>query len=292
MREIPVILHRKLKIVNMKFKSIIVAAVALLGFAACSEKGKENGTVTDLFGEYGGYTLASCNFFKNSCTAGEKVEVTENADGTVRIAFTSASLGEFTVAQAQKSFGDGACLLTGEGKARMGMGEQVSTYDCSFKAKIRSKDEAWMQFSVPAVMGGLTVDFSTGEAPAHLLLPGTYKGYTDADSKYFQNKYTDGETLTVKANGDGSVGVSLKSATWGTFEVASATTGRKGDRYTFEGKGRVEMGMGETTSSYDFTVVGEVSPAKNDYSVVFRVPAVMGGLTVTLLPGKAPDGGK
>lgn len=61
---------------------------------------------------------------------------------------------------------DGVYMLSGNGQTQMGMGGNVSTYDCSFTASIRSIDDADMQFSVPAVMGGLTLVFKTGTAPA------------------------------------------------------------------------------------------------------------------------------
>lgn len=79
----------------------------------------------------------------------------------------------------------------------MGMGGNVSSYDCTYTAVIHSREKAQMQFKVTGVMGGLTLDFTTGEAPADLLLAGTYKGYTDADCTYFQDRYTDDESLKV-----------------------------------------------------------------------------------------------
>lgn len=49
------------------------------------------------------------------------------------------------------------------------------------------------------------------------------------------------------------------------------------------------MGMGGgPATDYDFTVSGSTNAAKDDYSIVFKVPAVMGGLTITLLPETAP----
>ena len=49
------------------------------------------------------------------------------------------------------------------------------------------------------------------------------------------------------------------------------------------------MGMGDATSNYDFTMSGTSNAAKDNFSIAFNVPAVMGGLTVTLLPGSAPS---
>ena len=48
------------------------------------------------------------------------------------------------------------------------------------------------------------------------------------------------------------------------------------------------MGMGEETNNYDFTMTGITDAAKDVYYFVFNVPAVMGGLTITLLPGTSP----
>ena len=124
--------------------------------------------------------------------------------------------------------------------------------------------------------------------PADLLLAGTYKGYTDADCTYFQDRYTDDESLKVTANGDGTLAVLFESAAWGTFKVDKATVRKNGDNYTITGEGTVSMSMGDNVKDYAFTMTGESNAAKDDYSIAFNVPAVMGGLTVTLLPGKAP----
>ena len=57
----------------------------------------------------------------------------------------------------------------------MGMGGSTSAYDCTFTAEIKSQTDARMEFSIPAVMGGMTLTFQTGDAPADLLLAGTVK---------------------------------------------------------------------------------------------------------------------
>ncbi|MDO4755563.1 MAG: hypothetical protein Q4A54_04405, partial [Parabacteroides sp.] len=88
-----------------------------------------------------------------------------NADGSAKVTFISESWGEFTIANAQMSANAGVYTLSGNGQTQMGMGGNISTYDCSYTAVIHSKENAQMQFKVPAVMGGLTLDFATGEAP-------------------------------------------------------------------------------------------------------------------------------
>lgn len=271
----------------MKIKSVLMMLSAAVFMMACDKD--ENGSKTvDFAGSYNGYTLASCNYFQNMISADETVVLTKNTDGTASVSFTSATWGTFTITDAQASISGNVCSLSGSGQTQMGMGGSTSAYDCTFTAEIRSQDDARMEFSIPAVMGGMTLTFQTGEAPADLLLAGTYEGYTDADCAMFQDRYTDGESVKLTANGDGSVKVVFESASWGTFTVESATATKEGEEYVFTGSGSVSMGMGESTSNYDFTLSGRSNAAKDDFSIAFNVPAVMGGLTVTLLPGTAP----
>lgn len=271
----------------MKIKSVLMMLSAAVFMMACDKD--ENGSKTvDFAGRYNGYTLASCNYFQNMISADETVVLTKNTDGTASVSFTSATWGEFTITDAQATVNGDLCTLSGSGQTQMGMNGNTSTYDCTFTAEIRSQDDARMEFSIPAVMGGMTLTFQTGDAPADLLLAGTYEGYTDADCAMFQDRYTDGESVKLTANGDGSVKVVFESASWGTFTVESATATKEGEEYVFTGSGSVAMGMGDSTSNYDFTLSGRTNAAKDDFSIAFNVPAVMGGLTVTLLPGTAP----
>lgn len=271
----------------MKIKSVLMMLSAAVFMMACDKD--ENGSKTvDFAGRYNGYTLASCNYFQNMISADETVVLTKNTDGTASVSFTSATWGTFTITDAQATVNGDLCTLSGSGQTQMGMGGSTSAYDCTFTAEIKSQTDARMEFSIPSVMGGMTLTFQTGEAPADLLLAGTYEGYTDADCAMFQDRYTDGESVKLTANGDGSVKVVFESASWGTFTVESATVTREGGEYLFTGSGSVAMGMGESTSNYDFTLSGRTNAAKDDFSIAFNVPAVMGGLTITLLPGTAP----
>ena len=272
----------------MKIKSIFMMLSVAALMMGCDKD--ENGSKTvDFAGSYNGYTLANCNYFQNMISADETVVITENTDGTATVSFTSAMWGTFTITDAQASISGNVCSLSGSGQTQMGMGGSTSTYKCTFTAEIKSQTDARMEFSIPAVMGGMTLTFQTGDAPADLMLAGAYKGYTDADCTMFKNRYTDGESVTLTANGNGTVKVVFESDTWGTFTVESATATKEGEEYVFTGSGSVAMGMGGgPATDYDFTVSGSTNAAKDDYSIVFKVPAVMGGLTVTLLPGTAP----
>lgn len=271
----------------MKIKSVLMMLSVASIMMACDKEDSGSKTV-DFAGSYKGYTLASCNYFQNMISADETVVITKNTDGSASVSFTSATWGTFTITDAQASISGNVCSLSGSGQTQMGMGGSTSAYDCTFTAEIKSQTDARMEFSIPAVMGGMTLTFQTGDAPADLLLAGTYEGYTDADCAMFQDRYTDGESVKLTANGDGSVKVVFESASWGTFTVESATATKEGEEYVFTGSGSVSMGMGGSTSNYDFTLSGRSNAAKDDFSIAFNVPAVMGGLTITLLPGTAP----
>lgn len=271
----------------MKIKSVLMMLSVASIMMACDKEDSGSKTV-DFAGSYKGYTLASCNYFQNMISADETVVITKNTDGSASVSFTSATWGTFTITDAQASISGNVCSLSGSGQTQMGMGGSTSAYDCTFTAEIKSQTDARMEFRIPAVMGGMTLTFQTGDAPADLLLAGTYEGYTDADCAMFQDRYTDGESVKLTANGDGSVKVVFESASWGTFTVESATATKEGEEYVFTGSGSVAMGMGDSTSNYDFTLSGRTNAAKDDFSIAFNVPAVMGGLTVTLLPGTAP----
>ena len=271
----------------MKIKFILMMLSVAAFMMACDKEEAGSKTV-NFAGSYDGYTLANCNYFQNMISADETVVITENMDGTASVSFTSATWGTFTITDAQASVSGDVCSLSGNGQTQMGMGGSTSPYDCTFTAEIKSQDDARMEFSIPAVMGGMTLTFQTGDAPADLLLAGTYEGYTDADCSYFQDRYTDGESVKLTANGDGTLKVVFESASWGTFTVESATASIEGEEYVFTGSGKVSMGMGGSTADYDFTASGRTNTAKDEFSIAFNVPAVMGGLTVTLLPGTAP----
>ena len=272
----------------MKIKSIFMMLSVAALMMGCDKD--ENGSKTvDFAGSYNGYTLANCNYFQNMISADETVVITKNTDGSASVSFTSATWGEFTITDAQARVSGELCTLSGSGKTQMGMGGNTSAYECTFTAEIKSQTDARMEFKIPEVMGGMTIVFRTGDAPADLMLAGAYKGYTDADCAMFQDRYTDGESVKLTANGDGSVKVVFESDLWGTFTVESATATKEGEEYVFTGSGSVAMGMGGgPATDYDFTVNGSTNAAKDDYSIVFKVPAVMGGLTITLLPGTAP----
>lgn len=58
-------------------------------------------------------------------------------------------------------------MVKGDGTTKMGMNGNMKDYDCHFEGSIDpEKVSPTFTFSVPAVMGGLSIVFLTGDMPA------------------------------------------------------------------------------------------------------------------------------
>ena len=118
-------------------------------------------------GSYSGWTKGDCQYFKNRTQNDEKVAISSNDDGTVDVKLTSQQWGETTISSVKAEKADNGFTLTGSGKFTMGMGDKQADYDCSLTGTISADKETYsITFTMPAVMGGLTITFAQGEAPA------------------------------------------------------------------------------------------------------------------------------
>lgn len=119
---------------------------------------------------------------------------------------------------------------------------------------------------------------------------GTYSGYSTSLFQYVSTPMvSNGQTVTLAEVTDETVSVSYVSDTWGTFTISEATVKESDGVYTVVGEGTSLMGMGGESSEYPCTVTASIISA-SDFSIVFDIPSVMDGLTITVLPGEAPVG--
>lgn len=118
---------------------------------------------------------------------------------------------------------------------------------------------------------------------------GTYSGWSKAEFLYSPTPMaSDAQTITVTEETDETVSVNYTSDTWGTFTLTGVTVTESNGTYTLSGSGTTVMGMSaESQSEYECTLTATVS-GTSDFSFVFEVPAVMGGLTITVSPGEIP----
>lgn len=120
-----------------------------------------------LVGSYKGWTEASCAYFEGMQATDQTLSLTANADDTFTLAYTSDSWGEFSFESLSVTSANGIYTLSGEGVTMMGMNGNIREYPCTVTGRIdANKENVSFTFTVPGVMGGLTITFTQGEAPA------------------------------------------------------------------------------------------------------------------------------
>lgn len=284
--------------VLQKISSLILVSTVLFAATSCSND--DNNTLEDLTtlsGDYAGYTSGT---FKYSPTPivrpDETVNLSVTSDGKATVTFNSDTWGKTTITDASVVLENGTYSISGKGKATAGMGNsQAQEYDCTLTGTISGdKKTVDLKFVYP-YMGGTTVTFAQGEAPAKDVVAGSYDGYVKAVFKYAPDGIiTDGEKVAITANEDGTVKVVYTSNTeaqysWGTTTIESATVTRDGDNYKLEGTGKSLLGMhGGATKDYDCKFSGTISKDGESVSFIITVQAVMGGTTITFTQGDAP----
>lgn len=206
----------------MKLRNLGLVIVAALMFVACE---KEEGTTVsaskEVAGSYTGYSLAKFQYSPQPMvTDGETVVLQETADGTVSVSYTSSKWGEFSVPAAKASGSDGIYVVMGEGTVVMGMSEDSKKeYQCSLNGTVNKTDgKSGFVFSVPAVMGGLNIEFYTGDMPSAYALAGTYNGVLKMEVGGKEVGSVDDSQFTIK-NTDGKIALTLKGFGFGGMQL-------------------------------------------------------------------------
>ena len=141
-----------------KFLSIIaLAAFGIVAAAACNKPETETDIAAEVAGTYTGTTSA---FFQYShdpmVTENETFSITAAGDKLVDVSYESATWGSFTFSGVAVSGAD-PYTLKGEGKTK---NEYTATIDGTIG---KTAGTAEFLITVPAVMGGLTIEFTLAE---------------------------------------------------------------------------------------------------------------------------------
>lgn len=279
-----------------KLFQYLMMLTVMMGVFSCGDDDEpeaepEAPAVNAIAGSYEGwaeFSMAYGTYYYD----GNTLTVAANSDGTANVTLTSTSIGEYTVSNATVTKEGSTLKLAGTGKAKMSMGGHGSSteYDCTLTATINAdKTGATVAFTVPSVMGGTTITFHQGAMPSTKAVVGSYSGYCTMAMAYGNFNY-DGQSLKVTENEDGTVKVVMESSQLGTYTIENATVAKGDNGYTLTGDGTANMAMGGGTgNNYDCTLSATISADKETYSFAFTIPSVMGGTTVTLLPGSAPS---
>jgi len=98
---------------------------------------------------------------------GQSITITANEDGTVNVVYSSTDLGEATISNVAVTKDGDSYKLAGEGTMLMGMSEKKSDYACQLSGTISADKETYsIVLTLPSVMGGTTITFANGSAPA------------------------------------------------------------------------------------------------------------------------------
>lgn len=204
----------------MKLKfNLIMITVALL-MAACGSDNNSNDDSTpaeDITGTYAGYTVADFQYTSiPMTTAGESISLVANADGTCNISFESSTWGKFTISDASVVLKNDNYTITGSGETVMGHdAASQKTYACTIEGTIsKDKKTVSLMFNVPAVMGGLEVTFTQGDAPANMVIAKSYSGSLVMSVQGTDMGTDDDSKVTIKSQEDGKAEVTL--AAFGT----------------------------------------------------------------------------
>lgn len=196
----------------MKFKFNLLALIALLIIVSCNNDDSPKSPAEAVQGNYEGISVAEHKYSdKPQTTKSEKIILTANTDGTSKIVFTSSVWGAFTVDAAEVSFKSDVYSLKGNGKVLMEMqGQSVKEYDCALTGTLNNnKTEVDLVFTVPSVMGGLTVTFSLVSATLADVVVGVHKGELSLSiNGNAQNPVKD-HKVTIKAQDKDKLEVTL-----------------------------------------------------------------------------------
>lgn len=274
----------------MKKLNLLSLLIAIFALASCSSDNDDKTTnlANDVIGSYTGYTSASTNYFQNMVAANETVNITSTEVNKVNISFVSATWGTITINGADLTGSEGNVIIKGAGKSLMAhAGNAPQEYDCNVEGKF-TNNNLELIFSCPTVMSGLKIEFKEGEVPADLVVPGTYKGYTIAQSSYFNGMTAENQSIVISKNDNGTFKVAYTSDTWGEFLIQEATATYENGKFIVKGNGTTKMGMNGNVNEYACEIEGTVDVAKADPTFTFSVPTVMGGLSITFHNGELP----
>ena len=102
----------------MKIKSLLTMMFVLCACAACNDDKNEETPLNQVVaGKYDGYTKAVAQYFPAGQYADKQsITLTPNDNGTVNIAYTSESFGEFSISNVTVELKNDAYLVKGDGK--------------------------------------------------------------------------------------------------------------------------------------------------------------------------------
>lgn len=163
------------------------------------EQGMEEQADTTLFHEFTGYIFVSSAYFTDSYYGNEaKLAVYKTTAGEYIVTFSDPQWGDATfthVTVGRELAGDGTLTMLYHGK----MYEYAATLSGAMTTPV---------ISIPDVMGGTSITFHVGDAPACYTTAGNYSG-TSTVVVGGMYAYTADGTYKITANADGTININV-----------------------------------------------------------------------------------
>lgn len=219
----------------------------------------------------------------------ETVTITATEDDSVSVSYVNAVWGTYNVKAGVTVCEDGSYSLVGYGTATMTAHTSTSEYYADFEATIADGAISGT-FSMESVMGGTTVTFASGDAPAFVIGSGEHRGYTETLFSYITTPMCDAyDTLTVAIAGADVFDITYTNATWGDYVVDSAVVVANEDgTYSITGVGTATMAAHGVANDYYCELSATVSAEGVFSEATFYMESVMGGTSVVFYEGSAP----
>ena len=129
-----------------------------------TDETKKSSEVTGIYGTWYGSTHASSNYFSGYDGTNEALTISENDGGTAKVSMTGTGFScAWTFESVTVAEENGVTTLSGTGKATMSMGGSGSgnDYDATFSGTVGTDGKLNATFTVPTVMGGTTVTYTS-----------------------------------------------------------------------------------------------------------------------------------
>jgi len=294
-----------------KVFSLMALAAMAFAFTACSssdddgvskEMQEKLAAAAAVAKNYSGYTTVKFAYSATPYTyEGEALTITNNNDGTVNAAFENNLWGTFALENASVVTSGSKYIISGNDSVAMSMGGHgSSSKKYYFEETITVENGvAVSNISVPGVMGGVSIVFTSGAAPDIWSYRGLYTGATTAKFAYGELPYS-GDSCTVTVNVDGTYNVEYVNSNYtstmgmigfGTFEASSveATTNSDGN-YEFSSTGTTSLTMSNNPTDYEYTMTGVINAKSKSVSITVSLPTLMQGSTLTYESSKFTKG--
>lgn len=250
----------------MKIKNFLVMMLMTLCVIACTNNDDEVSVSTGVIGTYDGFILASCAYFQNMATNNQSVVITAGSTSDkVNISYISDTWGTFVFTDATVTLNGGIYTIEGNGTTEMGHAGSISTYECSIAATLDNKTITSLVFSVPSVMGGMTLTFTQDDMPPVLGITGSYSGTLNLAVAGNSAGNIDGETVTITAAENGTATITLAGFSAGAMALGDVTITSVAVAtedyitYTISGKVNAQVTMGENMINVTGTVEGTIT---------------------------------